>query len=65
VSSLLQLNTLLILQVLLLCGPPGLGKTTLAHVAVRHCGYHVVEVCFMVLQMLAVHWLFKMMTHDH
>ncbi|NP_001339270.1 uncharacterized protein [Zea mays] len=31
-------------KVLLLCGPPGLGKTTLAHVAVRHCGYHVVEI---------------------
>lgn len=32
------------LQILLLCGPPGLGKTTLAHVAARHCGYRVVEV---------------------
>ena len=32
------------LQVLLLCGPPGLGKTTLAHVAAKHCGYRVVEV---------------------
>ncbi|KAF7837327.1 chromosome transmission fidelity protein 18-like protein [Senna tora] len=31
-------------KILLLCGPPGLGKTTLAHVAGRHCGYHVVEV---------------------
>uniref|UniRef100_A0A453IFN9 AAA+ ATPase domain-containing protein n=1 Tax=Aegilops tauschii subsp. strangulata TaxID=200361 RepID=A0A453IFN9_AEGTS len=30
--------------VLLLCGPAGLGKTTLAHVAAKHCGYHVVEI---------------------
>lgn len=34
------------MQVLLLCGPPGLGKTTLAHVAARHCGYRVVEVSY-------------------
>lgn len=34
------------LQILLLCGPPGLGKTTLAHVAAKHCGYRVVEVWF-------------------
>ena len=27
----------------LLCGPPGLGKTTLAHVVAKHAGYHVVE----------------------
>ncbi|CBI40820.3 unnamed protein product, partial [Vitis vinifera] len=33
-----------LLQILLLCGPPGLGKTTLAHVAAKHCGYHVVEI---------------------
>jgi Holliday junction resolvasome RuvABC ATP-dependent DNA helicase subunit len=44
-----QLNTLLMFQVLLLCGPPGLGKTTLAHVAAKHCGYHVMEVCVMVM----------------
>ncbi|KAG9446182.1 hypothetical protein H6P81_012310 [Aristolochia fimbriata] len=31
-------------KVLLLCGPPGLGKTTLAYVAAKHCGYHVVEI---------------------
>lgn len=31
------------LQVALLCGSPGLGKTTLAHVIARHAGYCVVE----------------------
>ncbi|MEE6497893.1 hypothetical protein FKM82_002919 [Ascaphus truei] len=30
-------------RVALLCGPPGLGKTTLAHVIVKHAGYNVVE----------------------
>ncbi|KAM7462045.1 hypothetical protein LguiA_030166 [Lonicera macranthoides] len=31
-------------KILLLCGPPGLGKTTLSHVAARHCGYRVMEI---------------------
>ncbi|KAK4798444.1 hypothetical protein SAY86_030770 [Trapa natans] len=31
-------------KILLLCGPPGLGKTTLAHVTAKHCGYRPVEI---------------------
>ncbi|OOF94841.1 hypothetical protein ASPCADRAFT_51161 [Aspergillus carbonarius ITEM 5010] len=31
-------------KVLLLCGPPGLGKTTVAHVCARQAGYEVLEI---------------------
>ena len=32
-----------LIQVALLCGAPGLGKTTLAHIIARHAGYQAVE----------------------
>lgn len=31
-------------KVLLFAGPPGMGKTTLAHIAARQAGYRAVEI---------------------
>lgn len=39
-----RLRQLTAVQILLLSGPPGLGKTTLAHVVACHAGYDVMEI---------------------
>ena len=31
-------------KIMLIGGPPGLGKTSIAHVVAKHCGYDVIEV---------------------
>eukprot|EP01038_Epipyxis_sp_PR26KG_P015121 gene15121-20348_t len=31
-------------KVIMLCGPPGTGKTTMAHVIASHCGYRPIEI---------------------
>jgi replication-associated recombination protein RarA len=44
IELLLTIVGLCVSQVLLMSGPPGLGKTTLAHVVARQAGYEVFEI---------------------
>ena len=43
-SKFIGLTLGLTLQILLLSGPPGLGKTTLAHIVARQAGYDAFEI---------------------
>ena len=45
-------------QIALLCGPPGLGKTTLAHIIAKHAGYNVVEMNARWVGRVPGHWYF-------
>lgn len=40
----MTLLTKMVSQILLLSGPPGLGKTTLAHIVAQQAGYEVMEI---------------------